>query len=128
MRDWPWANFSPHEMRCKHTGKTGMDPSFMDRLQRLRDEFGGPLPVSSGYRHPDHPIEARKDEPGSHSTGKAADIRIHGADALRLVRLALQEGFTGVGIHQTGDHGSRFIHLDTVDPGPGRPRPWIWSY
>ena len=39
-----------------------------------------------------------------------------GADALNVLQLALDSGdFTGVGIAQKGDFGSRFIHLDDLD-------------
>lgn len=33
-------------------------------------------------------------------------------------------GFTGIGLHQTGPHERRFIHLDIAKMSP---RPWVWS-
>jgi len=38
----------------------------------------------------------------------------------------LKHGITGLGVKQHGD--SRFIHLDTLDSEPHRPRPTVWSY
>ena len=35
-------------------------------------------------------------------------------------------GFTGIGVNQKG--GARFLHLDTIESSPARPRPTIWSY
>lgn len=120
--DYP--NFSEAEMRCRQTGECGMHPDHMARLQRVRDEFGKPMPVTSGYRSPRHSIEAAKSAPGVHTTGRATDVGVCGADALELVGIAIKHGFTGIGVNQRG--GSRFIHLD--DAPSGFPRPMIWSY
>lgn len=57
---------------------------------------------------------------GTHSRGIAVDIAISGADALRLLDLALELGFTGVGVQQKGE--GRFLHLDTRDTLA------LWSY
>jgi zinc D-Ala-D-Ala carboxypeptidase len=124
--DWTrWPNFGPDEFRCKHTGHLKMHAGFMDRLQKLRTAYGKPMRITSGYRDPLHPIEAAKDKPGAHSTGRACDVGVQGADALRLVALAVQLGFTGIGVQQKGS--VRFIHLDDLS-GPEWPRPNIWSY
>lgn len=103
-----------------------MLPSFMDRLQALRTEFGKPMIIASGYRGRNHPDEINKPRPGTHSLGCAVDVRIRGEDALTLVALAVKHGFTGVGISQKGN--LRFIHLDDAPSQPWRPRPHIWSY
>lgn len=124
--DWSqYPNFSAHEFRCKHSGKDAMQPEFMARLQQLRNLYGKPMVITSGYRDKTHPIEARKPgSGGAHTTGRACDVAVQGADALRLVQLAISLGFTGIGIQQKG--GGRFIHLDDVTSG--LPRPTIWSY
>lgn len=120
-----YPNFTEAEFRCKSTGRCAMDPEFMARLQRLRLAFGKPMVVTSGFRDPSHPAEARKTATGAHALGRAADIAVQGADALRLVVLAAEMGFTGIGVQQKGFE--RFIHLDDVQP-PALPRPAIWSY
>ena len=125
---WPWTHFTAQEMACKHTGKIHLHRPFMDRLQILRIAYGEAMPVSSGYRDPTHPIEARKSAPGSHAMGRAVDIGLHGAAALTLIRLAMQAGFTGIGVQQKGVLTSRFIHLDDLPAEPSRPRPHVWSY
>jgi uncharacterized protein YcbK (DUF882 family) len=104
-----------------------MQPAFMERLQGLRTAFGKSLNVSSGYRHPTHPVEASKGaSTGAHTTGRAVDIAIQGADARALVALAIAHGFTGIGIKQHG--GARFVHLDDLTGSSTQPRPHIWSY
>lgn len=121
--DWSlYPNFSEKEFRCKHTGKCNMHPDFMKKLQALRTAYGKPMAVTSGYRDPTHPEEICKAKPGEHAFGRAADIAVHGPDALRLIRLALDAGFVRIGVQQKG--GGRFIHLgDSPDFPPG-----IWSY
>jgi zinc D-Ala-D-Ala carboxypeptidase len=128
MIDWHrYPSFRPQEFRCRHTGELRMEPDFLDRLQRLRTAYARAMVITSGYRHPTHPIEANKGGgPGPHTTGRACDVAVSGAEALRLVALAVDYGFTGVGVAQKGD--GRFIHLDDLDRMPQRPRPTIWSY
>jgi zinc D-Ala-D-Ala carboxypeptidase len=123
VRDWSaFPNFAAHEFRCKHTGRHGMDEDFLTMLQALRTAFGKPLVINSGYRHRTHPIEAAKASPGAHATGQAADIAIGpGSEVNRLVHLALDHGFSGIGISQRAGRG-RFVHLDTL------PRVAMWSY
>lgn len=117
-----FPDFKPEEFRCSHTGLDGMDPEFMARLQALRTTYGKPMVITSGFRHATHPIEAKKDRPGEHTTGRAADVAVRGPDALRLVALAVSLGFTRIGVQQKGPN--RFIHLgDSPDFPPG-----IWSY
>lgn len=122
-----WPNFSEVELRCKHTGKCNMDPKFMDKLQALRNAIGRPITITSGYRDPKHPVEARKAKPGAHAYGRAVDIAAQGADAYILVSLALANGFTGVGVSQH-PRGARFIHLDDMTAADGFPRPTLYSY
>jgi uncharacterized protein YcbK (DUF882 family) len=122
--DWGrYPNFKEPEFACKHCGKTEMEPDFMHRLQSLRSRYKKPMTITSGYRCPDHPIEKAKAFPGPHSTGKAADVAVQGGEAHRLLSIAFELGFTGIGVQQKGD--KRFIHLDTVTDGQ---RPTVWSY
>lgn len=122
--DWTkYPNFSESEFRCRHCGKVEMSPYFMARLQQLRNAYGKPMIITSGYRCPDHPVEAKKSTPGVHTMGMAADIAVSGSDAYELLNLAFGHGFTGIGVNQKGD--GRFIHLDTWREPP---RPNVWSY
>ena len=118
--------FTADELKCQHCGAEGIDGYFMAKIDNLREELGFPFPVTSGYRCPKHPIEARKKAPGAHTTGKAIDIGVSGNDAYILIEAAIRDNFTGIGINQKG--GSRFIHLDIIPHSSSRPRPFIWSY
>ena len=123
--DWSlYVNFSAKEFDCQHCGKNEMQADFMSRLQALRMRYGKPMKITSGYRCPEHPIEAKKAKPGAHASGLACDVGVDGQQAYDLIRHALQLGFTGIGVSQKGS-GPRFIHLDMLEEAP---RPNIWSY
>lgn len=118
--DYPY--FTKAEFDCKHTGKNEMQPEFMAKLQLLREKYGKPIVITSGYRHWTHPVEAKKGHTtGEHTRGTCADIACtSGADRYQIVRLALQLGFPRIGIAKS------FIHLGIG--GAGLPSPTIWDY
>lgn len=123
------AHFSEDEMRCRcGCGLSMMDDSFMRWLEAVRVRLKKPMIVSSGFRCPDYNGRmSSTGRDGPHTTGCAADIAIRGADAHRLVRIALEMSVQGLGINQKGE--GRFIHLDVLmDWETEGPRPWIWSY
>ena len=119
-------HFSRKELACSFTNSCAMELETMERLEALREEFGQPMYLSSAYRDPKlHPLERTKPNgPGYHGQGKAVDVLIHGLDAIRLLKLAIQHGFNGIGINQRNDFSQRFIHLDTRSPEKSA----IWSY
>jgi len=116
--------FTVEELKCRHCGAYVFDEDFLSLLNEIREECGFPLPVSSGYRCPDHPLEAQKEEPGAHCSGKAVDIAVSYDRAHRLMQVAFSRGVKRIGVNQRGDEG-RFIHLDNDTDLPG---PTIWSY
>jgi len=115
--------FTIEELACKHCGAYKFDPYFLQLLNALRHQFGGPLRVSSGYRCPDHPIEKGRETPGSHTTGKAADIQVDHGDAIKVIAIAHSLGIERIGVQQYGS--GRFIHLDICKD---RLTPALWSY
>lgn len=134
MIDWSkYPSFTEEEMACSHTGLTGVKPELMDNLQDLRDRVGV-LQVSSGYRAVAHPIEAKKERAGAHTTGLAVDIKCFGGRAHAILGAAIEQGcWTGIGINMRGDHSQLFIHLDCLPidglTGYGHiGRPTLWSY
>lgn len=113
-------NFSREEMECScGCGRADMDAEFMTMLQHFRDSTGA-LKVTSGFRCPDHPAERRKEKPGSHSAGLAADVVPLETDRYSAVMLAFRRRFKGIGIAKT------FIHVDNGHPNAHRPA--LWTY
>ena len=122
MMDWEqFPNFEKREFDCSHCGQNEMKSEYLHRLQALRTLYGKPMRITSGYRCPQHPIEAAKAEPGPHTTGLACDVGVEGAEAHQLLKLALNQGFMGLGVQQKG--AGRFLHLDMASDY-GR----LWSY
>lgn len=124
MSDWKY--FTEDELKCSHSGKCLMDPSFMLTLEAIRIKCDFPFTITSAYRDPTHPIEAKKAKPGTHASGRAVDIAVRGDKAIKLIKVAFEFGITGIGVQQKG--GSRFIHLDDLKLEDGFARPNIWSY
>ena len=119
-----WRFFSRQEFacRCGCNGNLQAD-DFIAKLDALRAEVGFPLPVSSGYRCPDHNARvSTTGRTGPHTTGRAVDLAVDRTRAHTVLAAALRAGFTGIGVQQKG--ATRFIHLDDLASG----RPTVWSY
>lgn len=116
-------NFSSQEFGCPCCGRSDMDPGFIARLQALRTEYGKPIrPVfGGGFR-----CTVYDGKNGAHSEGRAVDPACPREDYPWLIEAAWYYGFTGIGVKNRA--GEFQLHLDDADPGPGRPRPWIWTY
>lgn len=122
-------HFSDAELRCKcGCGQNRMDPHFLFALESLRNAYGRPMRITSGYRCPAHnaAVSPMTGGSGPHTTGKAVDVAIDRGDAYDLIALAKLAGITGIGVKQHGK--GRFLHLDALPDAPWRPRPTIWSY
>jgi len=117
-----YPSFTKAEFECRFTGKCEMQPTFMEVLQSIRDDFGKPMVITSGYRHWTHPVEARKGHTtGEHTRGTCADIACSDSRTrYELVALALKYGVTRIGIAKT------FVHLGIG--APGLPLRVIWEY
>lgn len=111
--------FKIEEFDCSETGENGMSPEFLLKIDELRHRCGFPFRVNSGYRSPRHPIEAKKDTPGTHAQGIAADIAVENASQRRkIVDEAVGMGFGGIGV------GKTFVHCDLRE---GTPVMWTYS-
>ena len=119
MINWDkYPSFSKSEFDCQETGENNMQPIFLYELQKLRDSYGKPITITSGYRSPNHSIEKKKQRPGTHAQGIAADSAVYGLDRYILLKLAFAQGcFTGIGVDK------HFIHLDISTE-----RKAVWSY
>lgn len=128
-----WPNFSEKEIACR-CGNCSIESwqninfASMDKLQKMRTALGFAMPISSGFRCPNHKSERKKAEPGAHGHGQGFDIGCSHEQALIILERAREFGFTGVGVKQKGT--GRFVHVDDMpnEPEKNRPRPHIWSY
>ena len=89
--------FSVKELSCPCCGKANMDTQFVEALDRLREAYGKPLKLSSGYRCPDHNKAVGGALSSQHMKGNAVDIPCSDkGERYQLVKLALLQGFTGI--------------------------------
>ena len=100
-----------------------MDPALLIMLDNLREVYGYPIKLTSTYRSPEHPIEAKKAKPGEHAHGAAVDIACVGGEATyKLVKAAIEVGFTRIGISRKNN----FVHVGVGYEGA--PPITIWTY
>ena len=107
---WPWKNFKPSEVACKHCGELYLDGASLDALQELRDSLGKPIIINSGHRCQAH-NKAVGGTANSQHLKIAFDCRCPRAEQAAFIAAAKAAGFTGIGRYQN------FIHLDL---GPKR--------
>jgi len=121
------AHFTREELADRESSEYKFSQTTLDRLERVRVKCGFPFKISSGYRTPEHNAAVSSTGlDGPHTTGQAVDIAVKSSQAYTLVKVAIGEGFTGIGVQQKGD--TRFIHLDDLPNTSASPRPTIWSY
>lgn len=98
-------NFNPEEdvKLCCTCGEDGCDKRsvklmLLNRLQRVRDDYGLPMIITSGGRCPLHKNEKHRSAPADHQKGLGVDIQITGqAMANKLIAYAATHGFNAFG-------------------------------
>lgn len=108
-------HFNISEFHCKGAKcgctQTLHDPALSAYLQKIREHFGKPLHITSGYRCKQH-NEAVGGAAGSlHTKGQAADFVIGGVKPLEIARYAEKIGVKGIGLY--GPEDGNFVHIDT---------------
>lgn len=113
-------NFKKSEFACKcGCGHDDIDLNLVVKLQRVRDELGHPIKITSGCRCPSHNENVGGENFSSHISGFAADISCtHSFKRMTLLPVLCRE-FRRVGVAET------FIHVD-IDPT--KTQDVIWTY
>ncbi len=97
-----------------------MSKELLDILDKVREEFGKPITINSGYRTTAHNESVGGTEKSSHTKGLAVDIACNSSrDRFILTSLLIGNGITRLGIAKT------FIHAD-IDPD--KSTNVIWTY
>lgn len=122
--------FPAAELKCPCCGVNGIKQTLIDSLEKLHKKYGKPMPVVSGFMCSTQSRLATTDGPlGPQTTGLAAVIHVdNSVDAFRLVRLAIELGFTGIGLKQHGENAGRRVHLDIILGVHGIPRPAMFTH
>ncbi len=123
--------FTDKELRCKHCGqlppsvKENIEALVANVLDLLRDQYGKPVYVTSGYRCPAHNTAVGGVPRSQHMAGEACDIHADSpAENLKLAKiLAQQNHFDQMILYvNPGSMNPRFIHVSYKRTGQNRRR------
>lgn len=112
-------NFSTKEFISPDTGVCRMQPEFIERLQRCRDEYGKPMRVVSGFRSIEYNKKIGGAPNSAHCRGYAADISCtSSSNRMQMMRIFLKH-FPRIGI------ANLYLHIDC---DPSLPQDVMWHY
>lgn len=114
--------FERHEFDSPDQPGSGenMKMRFMKKLIKARINANTAFIITSGYRTKDHNKKVGGVADSAHTKGLAADVLARTSHIrYKIVRAALQAGFTRIGIAET------FIHLDD---DTSKTQDVIWTY
>jgi len=104
------ANFHENEFRCRGTNTlppNSMDPELIRVLQAIRDHYGVPVTINSGYRSQRHNAAVGGAPNSQHILGKAADFTVRGVPPSEVFRFLDRTHPGGLGRYNS------FTHIDT---------------
>ncbi len=101
-------NFQVKEFACRDgSDEVLIDDKLVDILQQIRDHFGAPLTITSGYRTSEHNAKVGGASRSYHLYGMAADIKVKGHTPSEVAAYAESIGVKGIGLY------SSWVHVDT---------------
>lgn len=110
-------DFKVRELRCRDGSDTVMvDETLTVVLQCIREHFGKPVTITSGYRTPAHNAAVGGAKSSQHLLGRAADIRVAGVSVEDVAAYAesLMPGWGGVGRYPAkAGRATGWVHVDT---------------
>ena len=104
-------NFRSTEFACKcGRCKTALvDDVLVAQLQAIRNHFGKPVNITSGYRCAAHNKAVGGDPNSSHMQGMAADVVVTGVKPGEVAKFAESMGIVRVGLYDS------FVHIGSGD-------------
>lgn len=109
------ANLNVSEFACKGSGCCStvlIDDQLVTYIQKIRDHFGKPITITSGYRCATHNARVGGATGSRHNKGQAADIVVQGVTPKKVAQYAESIGIMGIGLYETSADG-HFVHIDT---------------
>lgn len=99
-------NFKASEFQCKDgSNMVFLDLDLIEKLQALRDYFGKPVKIYSGYRTAAYNSKVGGANNSQHLHGRAADVQIEGVPPIEVCRAMERLGFSGIGFYKAFSHG-----------------------
>lgn len=114
-RSFVSKNFQVREFSCHGSGCCGetlVDEKLVEYLQKIREHFGQPVTLNSGYRCAVHNKAVGGAGGSLHVKGQAADISVKGVAPAEVAKYAESIGVLGIGLYET-DKDGYFVHIDT---------------
>lgn len=108
-------SFRASEFACHGSGCCSVvliDEKLVKILQQVRDHFGQPVTITSGYRCQAHNKSVGGATASRHARGMAADIVVRGVKPAEVAKYAESIGVLGIGLYETNKDG-HFVHVDT---------------
>ena len=110
-------SFTVREFRCRDGSDVVMiDESLVVLLQCIREHFGKPITITSGYRTAAHNKSVGGAKSSQHLLGRAADIQVQGVSVEDVAAYAesLLPGWGGVGRYPVkAGRAKGWVHVDT---------------
>ncbi len=110
-------DFKVRELRCRDGTDTVMvDEVLTVVLQCIREHFGKPVTITSGYRTAAHNAAVDGAKSSQHLLGRAADIRVEGVSVEDVATYAesLMPDWGGVGRYPVkAGRTTGWVHVDT---------------
>lgn len=98
-------HFNLREFQSPDTGEVKINSKLIEKLELLRQRFGRPIIINSGYRTKEHNEQVGGSKNSLHVQGKAVDIRkVEGLTIDEMAELAEEIGFDGIGKYNWGIH------------------------
>ena len=112
-------SFKVREFACKGSDVVLLDEELVVLLQCIREHFGKPVHITSGYRTAAHNAAVGGSKSSQHLLGRAADFYVEDVDVATVAAYAetLLPGRGGIGRYpKDAKHSTRktgWVHIDT---------------
>jgi uncharacterized protein YcbK (DUF882 family) len=109
---------------CKKCDEQYISSELLDLLDQVREKYGKPIRVTSGYRCPEHNVAIGGKVGSSHVSGLAADIQptLVTLDELDTLYEICYDIFDNIG----DGRNKRFVHVDVREAKKSGKRTWLY--